>query len=451
MSVIMIDIDHFKQVNDCYGHATGDEVIRQIAATLQRVVGEDGVVCRYGGEEFCILTTHESMDQVIALAHSICDEVSTTPVAKIELTVSAGISTRSFGAMDVQHLLDQADQSLYIAKRHRNRVVCWDACPKNQWTQRGGRQLELGFDGTGSATPVHVATLNALLSALEFRDSATAEHARRVATLCLAVGRDLLDGKHVYALKVAGLLHDIGKIGVPDAILLKPGPLTDDEWETMRRHDEMSVQIVRSALASDEVAQIIRLHHVRYNNGRGSRHEQGLDPDISLAGRILTVCDAFDAMIADRVYRRGMTHEEAFGELRRCAPDQFDPTVVEALIQVVSANPWLTQSSRDLVPLPPDTAIRVGSHVERLTSAIADGNLVELKELVTQLRCDPATVEILPIQQAAHRLHEALECAEPELDQLLSMTQDIVDLCRSSHAMDGSQTAASRETAPATT
>src|SRR5205823_2424607 len=177
-----------------------------------------------------------------------------------------------------------------------------------------------------------------LTSAFAHRHRPTAMHCRRVADLCMLTAPGLLSPEDAAELEVAALLHDIGKLGVPDAILFKPGALTPQEWEIMRSHDYMGVDIVNAAGMPAGVISIIAAHHARFNNTNGGATDNAgaiSNESLPLAARVLSVTDAFDAMTTRRPYRKRLTESEALAELRRCAGTQFDPMVVEHFARII--------------------------------------------------------------------------------------------------------------------
>jgi diguanylate cyclase (GGDEF)-like protein/putative nucleotidyltransferase with HDIG domain len=346
LSLLILDIDHFKKINDNYGHSTGDEVLRLIGELLNAEAGAKGVVCRYGGEEFIIVLPNLPFEEVVALAERIRSTVESKPIAGLKLSVSVGVSNKSLGAMDGQHLLDQADESLYVAKRAgRNQVVRYDR--KHEYVSK----MVVGNDAEPSAvaasdaantslkptkvSSIEYSSVTGLLSALSFRSQATAEHSIRVADLAVDIARSLLDSHEIQVLEIAGLLHDVGKIGVPDSILNKPTKLTSLEWEIMQRHDEIGVTIVRAAFANTDVANIIEKY---YQVRNGIRTNGELDGGkLSLCGKILHLCDAFDSMLSGAVYRAPMAVGEAMKEILNNTPQQFDTQVVVALAEFVKS------------------------------------------------------------------------------------------------------------------
>ena len=192
-----------------------------------------------------------------------------------------------------------------------------------------------GDDGRDGEIPIPIQAVNALMSALGYRDITTAEHCRQVAELCVMTAERMMSPSECFVLEVAGLLHDIGKLGVPDSILLKPGTLSDEEWEVMRRYSRMGVAIISSAFGSEELTELVRNHRAWFD---GNPREAGLPrgKDIPLPARIGCIADAFSAMVSDRPYRQTMSVASAFAELRRCAGTQFDPELVERFIARVN-------------------------------------------------------------------------------------------------------------------
>jgi putative nucleotidyltransferase with HDIG domain len=230
----------------------------------------------------------------------------------------------------------------------------------------GGEAAPAAPAAPTGASAIPFGAVTALTSALRYRDASTADHSQRVADLCVATAKDLMSVGDCFVLEVAALLHDIGKLGVPDAILLKPGPLSDEEWKTMRAHDRMGAEIVAAAFGSDELTGIVQAHHAWFG---GSPRDPGLPTGhhIPLRARILSIADAYDAMTSDRVYRKGRGREEAFAELRRCAGVQFDPDLVERFIRVVTA----ADSGRSGKATEAELALaRVQQQIERLGHAL---------------------------------------------------------------------------------
>ena len=429
VSCLMVDLDHFKKINDQHGHLVGDQVLRQVAQLLRALARASDVVGRYGGEEFCIVMPHVSAEGAQRAAERFRQAIASTPVSGLSVTASFGVSSAELGAADPQQMLDQADRALYVAKRQgRNRVVLWSrtlADAPGAQTHSPAAELPAA-SAPDSPIPFHA--VSALMSALRHRDRETAAHSQRVADLCVATARGIMTARDCYVLEVAALLHDIGKLGVPDAILLKPGPLTEEEWKVMRAHDRMGADIIAAAFASVEVSDIIRTHHARYA-ARGADGAPPVHRDIPLGARILSIADAFDAMVSDRVYRKGRSREDAFAELRRCAGSQFDPELVERFIEV--ANVLKGQTADAPARTAEQEALALGADIERLAGAL-DAKDLSAVALTAGRMAATASKDGLPqVAKLAAQVATAAD-EQHELNEILQLTQDLLGLCRSS-------------------
>jgi diguanylate cyclase (GGDEF)-like protein/PAS domain S-box-containing protein/putative nucleotidyltransferase with HDIG domain len=429
LSCLMIDIDHFKNVNDTYGHHIGDEVLRQVSNVIREIHKDNGLVCRYGGEEFCVVLPQFGLNQAIAEAEKTRVEISKVRLldpAELRLGASLGVSELRFDASDCQDLINQADTCLYVAKREgRNRVISYNAGIADQ--------LAAAADEKDRKDRIDIPyqAVTALVSALSYRDANTAEHSRRVADLCARVADGLLDPAHTYVLEIAALLHDIGKIGVPDDILLKPGPLTKDEWELMGRHDRIGVEIVASAFDCPQLSQIISNHH-GFFGGAGRDPKLPTGEQIPLGARLLSIADSYDAMVSDRVYRKGRSHDEAIEELRRCAGTQFDPKLVEHFAERINAS--TTSSGAGALSVRKHTAIQIGYQVERLATAVTNQDVDGLRLLASHLRKLARSSNIDRIANAAERIESKAGSEELQWLSLLRETHDLLDICRSTQS-----------------
>lgn len=436
ISGIMVDIDFFKSINDDFGHAVGDDVLRGIATTLRDSVRLGDLVCRYGGEEFCVLLPHTDIDTATAIGEKIRLAVAAAKFPQLSVTASLGVSSITLGPKEPHDMLDQADKCLYVAKRNgRNQVVRFDQVPEDvevdestvSRTRAEDRSIEP--DGTSQVPYRAVA---ALLSTLAYRHSETAGHSRRVADLCLMAAEGLLTPKETYTLEIAALLHDIGKIGVPDAILLKNGPLTLDEWEVMRQHDRIGVEIVRASFDCEPVTSIVESYRAHFG---GTRNRPGLPAGdaIPVGARVLAIADAYDAMTTDRPYRKALSQEEAFDELRQCGNTQFDPQLVERFIAMVltNARPALDQDST--ASLSRDAALGIGQHIERLINALETQDFNGMNALAGRLH-SIAEQDGLPLfAERAERLRDVIS-SDGDLLDILDSANDLIELCRSTQS-----------------
>ena len=426
ISYIIMDIDHFKSVNDNHGHKVGDEVLRQTSQLLQKTVGEVGFVCRYGGEEFSILLPERGVAQAAELAETLRSLIAETPIADLKVTGSFGVSQFVVNTAEPLEALDLADKALYFAKRNgRNRVIRWDQVPEGTQFSEPKRSSNRR-ETNDQKTHIPFAAVSVLISALESRDPSTAEHSRRVANLCVAMASELMSEVEKYALEVAALLHDIGKLSVPDEILLKPSPLTRDEWKLMDTHLRSGETILKRAFASPELVEILRTYRSAFG-GNPHAPELPSGEGIPLAARILHIADAYDAMVSKRAYRDAMSELDACRELRRCAGTQFDPDLVEICISVISAQGNRQKPSVGTVST--DTALRIGMQFEKLVCAVDCEDRDSIRGIAEWLKSIADGDGLDGMANLAANLRRRIE-DDASWDEVLSLCCDLVDLCR---------------------
>jgi diguanylate cyclase (GGDEF)-like protein/putative nucleotidyltransferase with HDIG domain len=320
-SLIAIDLDNLKGINDRKGHPAGDIHIRAVAEGIRQAIGVEGVVYRTGGDEFMVLLPGRRNWHGLSLCHRI-DQL--TRVATGGRAVSMGL-TESIGTESKQLLIRQADIALYEAKRTKLSSVVYHP------------GLGVPRDVVTGDLPTHDqrALASALARAVDAKDSATNSHSETVAQLCVAIAQRLgLADDLVERLRLAGLLHDVGKIGVEDAILQKPGPLDENEEGAMREHVEIGHAILLAAELPREADWV--LHHHERLDGTGYPSGQVGDA-IPLQSRIIAVADAYEAITGDRPYHPATTAEEALATIEGEVGTQFDADCVDALIHVVQA------------------------------------------------------------------------------------------------------------------
>ena len=319
LSLCLLDIDDFKLVNDGYGHALGDEVLVRIAALLSREEGAQAF--RFGGDEFALLL---ALDDAAACGRleAIQRNLAAAELSPAgPLTVSVGIATFPTHGADAEALQEVADGALYWSKRHgKNR-----ACIYSPSIVRVHSTADLEREAERAA---RLRAATNLVQFVDAKDASTANHSEIVATLAAAIGEQLeLDEDTIQQLRLAGLLHDLGKIGIPDRILQAPRALTEDEFAVVRRHPEIGYSLL-DGVDLAPVDEWILHHHERwdgygYPNGRVGR-------EIPLGARIVHAADAFEAMTARRPYGASRSAGHALAELKRKAGTQFDPEVVTA-------------------------------------------------------------------------------------------------------------------------
>jgi diguanylate cyclase (GGDEF)-like protein len=425
LACILLDVDHFKVVNDRYGHAAGDQVLQFVASTLHANLRASDRLCRYGGEEFCILLARADVAAGVQVAEKIRAAIAASPCGNISLTASFGVSGLEFRPASPAEMIDQADQALYAAKHQgRNRVM--------NYSQGAGAaaQALIADDKNEHAVKIPFHAVQALMAALAQRDPSTAWHARRVADLCVATVHGLLSVSDTFVFEVAALLHDIGKIGVPDAILLKPGPLTADEWHIMEQHARMGIEILDATFGVEELTAIVRNHHAWF---AGSRRDPGLPlgEQIPLRSRILSIADAYDAIVSDRVYRKARSHDEAVAELRRCAGTQFDPLLVERFITAVEA-----RNRHGVTPtlsFHEERALTIGLATERLASSVVSRDLASVAAQAQHLVLSAAKFDLPRVAELASELYKT-SSVEYDILKAMRLTQELCQLCQSTHS-----------------
>ncbi|QDS87626.1 Cyclic di-GMP phosphodiesterase response regulator RpfG [Rosistilla ulvae] len=429
LCAMMVDIDFFKPINDTYGHSMGDEVLRQTGELLNSLAREEDVVCRYGGEEFSILMPGATLCDAEAAAERIRVRMGELQFPEFSITASIGLSGFALGASDPQGMLDQADKCLYVAKRNgRNKVVRFDTVPADLVVDESKIDRSKPEPTSSTAPAIPFPAVSALLSAMSYRDSQTAQHSIRVSNTAALLAQRVLSPREVYVVEIAALLHDIGKIGVPDAILLKPGPLTKEEWMQMERHDRIGVEIINKSFKHPRLTDIVRYHHVRFD-GSGGNPGDPVGDAIPIGARILTIVDSFDAMISDRPYRKGMSIADAIAELRRCSGTQFDPELVQIFVEVLEAR-GATQQIDSQESMSNEMILSIGEQVECLIDAADAGDRKTFVALVERLRLTAEHSHVESLSQAA-RNAIAVVNEDEQLQNLVEQSFELLTVCRS--------------------
>jgi diguanylate cyclase (GGDEF)-like protein/putative nucleotidyltransferase with HDIG domain len=370
-SLVMLDLDGFKAVNDRYGHREGDRVLGAVARLLDAHSRQSNVVARYGGDEFAILMPESTTEQAEIVAERLRAMFEADAyLASHRITASFGIATFPVHGPAPDEILRVADSGMYLAKHQKGNAVrvaslvaqtpgsefeqqlvkaylgvavkrLFSTGPDtfNQYLRRFEQAMNVG---NGESVAL-LDTVTALAFAIDAKDHYTQGHSQAVAHLGVQIARQIgWDDSQVEEIRLAGILHDIGKIGVPEALLNKPTRLTLDEYEIVKTHAPLGGKILEplKLKSIERIRSMVRQHH-ECIDGTGYP-DQLVGEDIPLGARILTIADAYDTMVSDRTYRKGRTSGEAIAELHRCTGSQFDGKLVEAFLKTLN-DPGLTK------------------------------------------------------------------------------------------------------------
>jgi HD-GYP domain-containing protein (c-di-GMP phosphodiesterase class II) len=311
----VLDVDHFKQVNDRHGHAVGDELLRWVVTTIKRIVRSADAIGRLGGDEFAVLFADADSVDALEVSRRI------TSALRERAPCSLGMASFPLDSSDLEELLRIADVRLYASRHER--------------ADPGSTTERLSWAAT-------------LAHAVDVRMNAAHEHSRAVAECSVSIASSLgWQDDMLGMLRIAAMLHDVGKVTVPDRILCKPpGGLTEEEFDVIRGHSVAGAELVARVEGLEMIVPWIRHSHERYD---GSGYPDALRGEaIPQASRIMLVADAFDAITSARTYRDARSARHACEELRRHAGTQFDPACVEALLECIDVEP-LSSSVRFVV------------------------------------------------------------------------------------------------------
>ncbi|MCS5421644.1 MULTISPECIES: diguanylate cyclase [Psychrilyobacter] len=331
ISIIFLDIDKFKVVNDLHGHVVGDRILKTIGEILNTYVPENLHAFRYGGEEFVVIAENYTLNETYLLAEKLRSEIVKSNALQnqcdgLPITVSVGLASCPEHTKNPLELLNKADRAMYFAKQNgRNQTYIYNKNIENflKENNKGFRQKEVLLDSA-----------LAFAAAIDAKDKYTGKHSEMVTKFSLLLAEKLgLSKEDKYVLRIGALLHDCGKIGIPDYIIGKTAKLTSEEYEIIKTHPVLGNTILKYIINDETVMSCVRNHHEKWD---GSGYPDGLSrEEISLHARIVTLADSFHAMVSQRPYRNALSIDTAIEELRKNSGTQFDPSLVEIFIQSV--------------------------------------------------------------------------------------------------------------------
>ena len=369
-ALVLMDLDRFKFVNDFYGHLEGDVVLQRVGHILEQNCRRSDVVARYGGDEFVILMPETTAEQARQLASKLRGWIAADPLLRDKnITASFGIAGFPIHGSTPQELIQVADSSMYLSKHQGGNSVSsaeqGDPRDRKKWKkdvleaylgvtlkrlfstgpeafEEIYRRLEqftrsLG-DGSGASAenlpPAVVETVTSLAFAIDAKDQYTQGHSQKVAAYAVIIAQALgVNQKEVEEIRLAALLHDIGKVGIPEPILNKSGPLDASEWDTMKTHAALGAKILEPLEAMKRIGEMVRHHHEFFD---GTGYPDRLEGQrIPQGSRVIAIADAYDTITSERTYKKARTPEDAFAELERCSANQFDPEIVHSFIEAM--------------------------------------------------------------------------------------------------------------------
>ncbi len=309
LTLVMADVNGLKLTNDAFGHVAGDALLSAFANLLKRECRASDHIFRIGGDEFIILLPYTNGDRAAKFIDRITKAISKIVVENVILSVSIGYAVKHDDKCKIDEIFKQAEDNMY---RHK----------------------------LSESSSMRSKTISLIMNSLYENNNREMLHSQRVSALCESIAKSMgYDKDDVNQMRIAGLMHDIGKIGISDTILNFPGKLNSDEWSEIHRHSEIGYRILSSVNEFSEIAEYVLQHHERWD-GKGYPKKLRGD-EISVQARIIAVADAFDAMTTDRAYRTAMSEEDAVVEIERQSGKQFDPQIVEVFLDKIRCQPQM--------------------------------------------------------------------------------------------------------------
>lgn len=306
LTIVLCDVNGLKLINDSFGHTVGDELLKKAAAAIKFCCRADDIIARHGGDEFVVLLPKTSNLEAESILQRIKEEIEKGKVGGVDISISMGYETKAIEEEDVQTIFKRAEDHMYRHKLYES----------------------------GSARSK---TIDLIINTLYEKNNREMLHSKRVSKLCEAIAQEYgMNPDDVNQVRMAGLMHDVGKIGIDENILNKIEALTDAEWQALKKHSEIGYRILSSVNEFSEISEFVLEHQEKWD---GTGYPKGLKgAEISTEARIIAVADAYDAMTGKRTYRKSLTKEEAVMEIKRCAGTQFDPEIARIFVEEVLLN-----------------------------------------------------------------------------------------------------------------
>jgi len=308
MTIAMGDVNGLKLINDSFGHAIGDELLKKAAEVIKKGCRADDIIARLGGDEFVIILPKTDAFETEQIIKRINDLSLKEKVGSIDISITFGHETKNNKEENIQEIFKNTEDHMY---RHK----------------------------LSESSSMKSKTIDLIMNTLFEKNNREMLHSKRISEICEDIATKMNFNKEdVNQIRIAGLMHDIGKIGIDENILNKTQKLSSDEWKEIEKHSEIGYRILSSVNEFSEIAEHVLEHHEKWN---GKGYPRGLKgEEISLQARIIAVADAFDAMTRDRTYGKALSEEEAINEIRRCSGIQFDPTIARVFIEKVLGKEW---------------------------------------------------------------------------------------------------------------
>ncbi len=305
LSLVIGDVNGLKLTNDIFGHEVGDKLLKTISGTIEKVCRGEGIIARWGGDEFVIILPKTTKSKALELCQQIQEQFLMMPQDPIQPNITFGAATKEGVNSDIHVILKEAEDIMYRRKLLEGKSV-------------------------------RSSLITSLEKTLYARSYETEEHAQRILSIAIKIGQEMgLTSSELDELGLLAILHDIGKIGIPDHILTKPLQLNEEEWREMKRHPEIGYRIAQSTPELSHVADLILSHHERWDGKGYPMGRKG--NEIPKMARIIAIIDAFDVMTHSRPYKDAMTVMEAVIEIRRCSGSQFDPVIADLFAKIIVA------------------------------------------------------------------------------------------------------------------